>query len=236
MRHLVWFSCGAASAVTAMLVLKENVDAELVYCDTGGEHPDNVRFLADIEARLNRRVTILKSEKYADHFDVIEKTKYINGPHGARCTVELKKRLRFAFQQADDVQYFGYTIDEKHRAARFCESYPEVDARFPLIETGLTKEECIGMLWKAGIQLPAMYRLGFNNNNCIGCVKGGAGYWNKIRKHFPEQFNRMAEIERRVGATCLSGQWLDELDPRTGHHKDTVITCDFVCAGMEAER
>lgn len=61
----------------------------------------------------------------------------------------------------------------------------------------------MGMLWKAGIEIPAMYKMGYNNNNCIGCVKGGMGYWNKIRKDFPEVFNRMAVIEREVGATCL---------------------------------
>ena len=24
-----------------------------------------------------------------------------------------------------------------------------------------------------GIEIPVMYRLGYNNNNCVGCVKGG---------------------------------------------------------------
>lgn len=61
----------------------------------------------------------------------------------------------------------------------------------------------MGMLWKAGIKIPAMYKMGYNNNNCIGCVKGGMGYWNKIRKDFPEVFAQMAQIERDVGATCL---------------------------------
>lgn len=64
----------------------------------------------------------------------------------------------------------------------------------------------MGMLWKAGIEIPAMYKMGYNNNNCIGCVKGGMGYWNKIRKDFPKVFDRMAKIEREVGATCLKDQ------------------------------
>ena len=64
----------------------------------------------------------------------------------------------------------------------------------------------MGMLWKAGIKQPVMYSMGYNNNNCIGCVKGGMGYWNKIRKDFPEVFAQMAQIERDVGATCLKRQ------------------------------
>lgn len=35
-----------------------------------------------------------------------------------------------------------------------------------------------------------MYDLGYANNNCIGCVKGGIGYWNKIRIDFPEESDR----------------------------------------------
>lgn len=63
---------------------------------------------------------------------------------------------------------------------------PEIMGRFPLIEAGLQKEDCFAALQAAGIELPVMYRLGFDNNNCIGCPKGGNAYWNLIRKHFPE--------------------------------------------------
>src|ERR1035437_4209480 len=109
MRTVIWFSCGAASAVSAYMTLKSTPDAVLVYCDTGGEHPDNMRFLKDVEKWLHKSVIILKNKKYKDHFDVIRKERYVNGPAGARCTVELKKVLRFDFQQVDDIQIFGYT-------------------------------------------------------------------------------------------------------------------------------
>lgn len=90
MRTVVWFSCGAASFACAYL-LRNQDNVVLVYCDTGSEHPDNKRFLKDAEKLLGKSVTILKNEEYKDHFDVCEKTRYINGPGGARCTVELKK-------------------------------------------------------------------------------------------------------------------------------------------------
>ncbi len=233
MRHIVWFSCGAASTITARIVLKNYPDAMLVYCDTGSEHPDNARYIADVEKWLRLKVVVLKSERYADHFDVIEKTRYINGPNGARCTVELKKRMRFDFQQPDDIQYFGYTVEEKHRAERLKEAYPEINAEFPLISNGLDKEQCVGLLWRWNIEPPMMYRLGFNNNNCIGCVKGGMGYWNKIRREFPEKFERMAKLEREIKATCIKGVYLDELSETAGTHNDLQITCDFVCASMD---
>lgn len=229
MRTIAWFSCGAASAVASYLT----PEAELVYCDTGGEHPDNKRFLSDIERWLGKKVTILKNEKYIDHMDVCEKERYVNGPNGARCTVELKKVQRFKFQEPDDIQIFGYTVEERDRAEKFCASFPEINAKFPLIEKGLTKENCIGLIREVGVAIPKMYLLGFNNNNCIGCVKGGMGYWNNIRKHFPDHFNRMALIERKVGHSCIKGIFLDELDPVRGHAaKEPEIVCDFVCQSV----
>ena len=229
MRTIIWFSCGAASTVAAFTTLLTKPNAILVYCDTGGEHPDNLRFLKDVENWLNKKVTILRSEKYENHFDVIRKTQYVNGPNGARCTAELKKKLRFSFQEPDDIQVFGYTADEQNRADRFVRTFPEANAKFPLIEEGFTKEMCLKFIKDHGIELPEMYRLGFNNNNCIGCVKGGAGYWNHIRKVFPDKFKQMAELEREVGHSCIKGKFLDELKTTEGRHKQPDISCDFLC-------
>ena len=48
-RVLVWFSCGAASAVAAKMSVEKYGDrCEVVYCDTlKYEHSDNLRFLLD---------------------------------------------------------------------------------------------------------------------------------------------------------------------------------------------
>jgi hypothetical protein len=215
-------------------MLKNEPNLVVAYCDTGSEHEDNVRFLLDSERICGVTVQTLKNDKYRDHFDVCQKERYLNGVNGARCTVELKKSLRFKFEQPDDIQTFGYTVDEKHRAERLTKAYPEINARFPLIEKGWTKQDCINLLHRLEIQIPAMYRLGYNNNNCIGCVKGGAGYWNKIRKDFPYQFDRMSRIEREVGHSCIRGKFLDELKETDGRDvKPFEMSCDFVCQSMD---
>ena len=236
-RVISWFSCGANSAIATKKALKKYDNVVIVYCDTGGEHPDNIRFLLDCEEWFGREITVLTSDKYQDHFDVWEKERYINGILGARCTVELKKRLRYKFQQVDDIQVFGYSSDEKHRAERFNEAFPEVTTDFILIDEGLQKSDCLGLMSKQGIEMPTMYKLGFNNNNCIGCCKGGAGYWNHIRKHFPDHFKRASELERDIGHAIVKSNgvptFLDELDPNAGNHKAEQISCDFLCQSME---
>ena len=237
-RVIIWFSAGAASAVAAKLVLTEKPkNLRIIYTDPGSEHPDNKRFLDDCENWFGHKVERIKSEKYQDTWDVWERTRFLVSPQGARCTTELKKKLRLREQLPDDIQVFGYTVEEMNRVNRFKEQNPEVDLRTPLIEKGLTKSDCLAMLDRAGIELPAMYKLGYQNNNCIGCVKGGMGYWNKIRKDFPDVFQRMATLERDLGVGLLGdGNYLDELDPQRGNHaNEASFECSLFCALAEDE-
>jgi 3'-phosphoadenosine 5'-phosphosulfate sulfotransferase (PAPS reductase)/FAD synthetase len=239
-RILVWFSSGAASAVAAKLALAgpraAGREVVLAYTEPGSEHPDNERFIADCEKWLGRPVARLKSAKYRDTWQVWEERRYLNGPAGALCTTELKKRQRFDFQLPDDVQVFGYTVEEQPRAERFRKNNPEVKLWTPLIDEGLRKSDCLAILERAGIALPVLYSLGYRNNNCIPCVKGGRGYWNKIRRDFPEQFTRMAHLEREIGRSCINGTFLDVLDVSEGIYQDEPdMDCSLLCAAASEE-
>jgi len=205
-KYIAWFSCGAPSTVAAMLAIREfgKENVRVIRQDTGSEHPDNERYMRDVEKWLGIRVEITKSEKYVDVDDVIEKTRWIVGVGGARCTGELKRvpaEECINWGKNQEIEMFGYTIEEQHRINRWVKNNPERRINPILIRHGLSKDDCLGIIDRAGIEIPAMYRLGYNNNNCLGCVKGGAGYWNKIRIDFPEVFERRAKQERDIGAT-----------------------------------
>jgi hypothetical protein len=229
-RTVVWFSCGAASAVAGKLALDKYPDTIFACCVLSSEHSDNERFLVDCEKWYGKEILRLKSPKYTDIYDVFRKTRYLVGVRGARCTTELKKKVRQDFQKLSDRQVFGFTIEEKDRAERFTEQNPEVDLYAPLIEQGYTKKDCFRELEKAGIELPMMYKLGYKNNNCIGCVKGGAGYWNKIRRDFPDVFSKMAVLERELKRTITKHKgkrvYLDELPENVGRYESEL---DFQC-------
>ena len=236
-RTVCWFSAGAPSAVAAKLALAGGGDVIIAYTDPGSEHPDNHRFMADCEEWFGQEVIKLKGD-YEDTWDVWEKTKFLVGPMGARCTAELKRKPRFKFERPDDIQVFGYTAEEEHRAIRFREQNPGVILNTPLIEKGLTKPDCLAMVQRAGIELPEMYKLGYAYNNCVGCVKGGMGYWNKIRVDFPDVFDRMAKLERTLDNTVLRDKgtslFLDELDPKRGNHQtEASIECSLLCVMAE---
>jgi hypothetical protein len=120
MRTLVWFSCGAASAVAAKMAVDKYPDCEVLYCDTlAYEHPDNTRFLHDVEKWIGKEIKLLKSTKYSDIFDVFDKTGWLVGVGGARCTTELKKNVRKSYERKGDLHIFGLTSDEENRIERF---------------------------------------------------------------------------------------------------------------------
>lgn len=203
MRRVRWYSNGAASAVATKLDLVANPGGVVVLCDTRSEHPDNERFRAECETWFGQKIIVLGSEEYRDTFHVWEKERWISGPEGAKCTGVLKAALRIEFQRPDDVHIFGYTADKPDvkRAENFRLNNFELTVVTPLIERGLDKSACLGMLMGAGIAPPVLYGLGFHNNNCIPCGKATSpNYWAAMRLHFPEQFARTAAIARDLGA------------------------------------
>lgn len=242
MRTICWFSCGAASAVATRITLRQTEGALVVYCETGAEHPDNGRFMADCEAWFDQPVVRAKSSEYADTWDVWEKTRWLAGIDGARCTTELKVKPRLAFQHPLDIHVFGYTADraDVERAARLRANYPELRIVTPLIERGLTKEACLEMIQRAGITLPPMYALGFQNNNCIPCVKATSpAYWALVRKNFPDKFDRMAKLARELDVRLcrIDGErsFIDDIPLDHPTTNPIQPSCDFLCHIAEAD-
>ena len=251
-RIICWFSCGAASAVAAKLVLKSNDERmagrEIVIARNwiAEEHPDNDRFEREVSEWLGYPIIHVTNEKYnGSVFQVQDDVKFIKHPKsgGAPCTRLLKKEMRKAYQRPGDIHVFGLHVGEEDRVDQFLDDEPGVKVWFPLIEAGLTKMDCHQIISKAGIAMAAMYRLGYDNNNCIGCVKGGMGYWNKIRRDFPDAFEKMAKQERKLGHSickkeiCVGGRriscpvFLDELSVTDGrpYSDEPPIKCGIIC-------
>lgn len=236
-RVLCWFSCGAASAVATRMTLRDFPDAVPVYCETGAEHPDNERFMADCVRWFNTPVTRIRSDEFRDTWHVWEETRWLAGINGARCTGELKVAPRLGFQRPTDIHVFGYTADgpDVKRAANLRANFPELQIRTPLIDAGLTKAAVLAMVERAGIKLPVMYGLGFQNNNCIPCVKATSpDYWSLVRKEFPEQFGRMAKLSRDLGVRLARIKdervFIDEIPADWPTTDPIQPACDFLCA------
>lgn len=197
--RVCWISAGVSSFVAGYLE-RETVD-HFIYIDIADQHPDSMRFIRDCERALNRPIEILKAG-YEDVADVIRKENCIKIPGGfAPCTNRLKKQVRKAWEKAHEdflITYvWGMDANESNRAERLDLAMMGFNNDFPLIERGLTKQDAHAICERLGIKRPAMYELGYSNNNCIGCIKGGMGYWNKIRVDFPEVFPKPRQARAR---------------------------------------
>ena len=199
-RIVCQFSCGAASAVATKIAIAEHGTVEIVNAFVKQEHDDNRRFLAHSEAWFKQPVTQLRDEKYgADIIEVFNRVRFMRGPKGAPCTRILKRELLRKWSKPDDVLVFGFTAEESDRWDDFQERNPDTKAIAPLIDKGLSKDDCKSMVQRAGIELPLMYRLGYDNANCKGCVKGGEGYFRAIREDFPEDFEALCKVQDELG-------------------------------------
>lgn len=207
---VVWFSCGAASAVAAKATIKmfgARCKVRVINNPVEDEHADNRRFLRDIEKWLGVEIESCTNPKYkaARCEEVWESRKFMSGPMGAPCTLELKKNARKYWEKTNRADWYvlGFTKGEEKREYNF--SMNEARPHIPiLIKAGITKEMCFSIIKKAGIKLPAMYAMGFPNANCIGCVKASSPtYWNHVRYMFPDVFKARADLSERLGAKLV---------------------------------
>lgn len=244
-RIVCHFSCGAASAVATKLVLAaENRDHVVIFNSfIKEEHPDNRRFLADCETWFGHPVTVLRDEVYGASVHQVWKTRrYMHNRLFTPCSYYLKRELIEANSVPSDRHVYGYTYEEL-RTRPAVKRMVENGAWCPLIDRGLSHADCLSIVERAGIKLPEMYLLGFNNANCIGCCKGGEGYWNKIREVFPDQFAEVVQIQESIGEGAylfrdrVNGVrfGLKDLDPKAGRHSVEIPSCSFVCADAEDE-
>lgn len=215
---------------------------EWIYIDIADQHPDSLRFVHDCEGAIGREIQILKSREYGCVADCVKTAGFIGNYRTgiAVCTNWLKKRVRKEWEENHrgyDLTYvWGFDLKEKGRAERTIEFNPQAKHEFPLIDKNLSKEDVHGLFERTfDFARPKMYDMGYPNNNCIGCMKGGMGYWNHIRVDFPEVFKSRAKLEREVGYSILKDGngnpiYLDELEPDRGNMNMEIFPdCSIMC-------
>jgi len=237
----VWFSCGAASAVASMITLRDygHANVRIVNNPVIEEDEDNRRFLNDVQGWLGVEIEIAMNSKYlgCSAVDVWDNRKFMSGVGGAPCTLELKKvaRQQWELRNNPDWHVLGFTADEKKRAENFIRG--ERENMIPvLVDEGLTKADCFQIIRDAKIDLPRMYKLGYPNANCIGCVKATSPtYWNHVRRMHPDVFRQRCTQSREIGAKLVRVRneriFLDELkETDTGKPmKNLDFECGIFC-------
>jgi hypothetical protein len=237
----VWFSCGAASAVAAMKTIEKygkTHNIRVINNPIMEEDEDNKRFLHDVENWLGIKIEYAVNSKYpaGSCVEVWEDRKFMSGVYGAPCTAQLKKEARKQWEVENKAEHhvLGFTLDEKKRHQKFI--LTERDLLPVLIDEGLTKGDCFKILKEHNIDLPRVYKQGYPNANCIGCVKATSPtYWNHVRKAHPEVFKERAEQSARIGAKLVryKGERIKLIDlpvsAKGRPMKDMNFECGIFC-------
>jgi hypothetical protein len=212
----VWFSCGSASAVASKLIVEkygDTCDIRILNNPVVEEHEDNLRFLKDVQDWLGHPIESVVNPDYptASAMDVWQKKRYMSGVAGAPCTQEVKRHERF-------------TLTERSNVIPI------------LIEENYSKQDCYDHLLRDGIEPPVIYKLGYPNANCIGCVKATSPtYWNHVRSVHPDVFEQRAVQSRDIGTRLVRHKgkriFLDELpsDAIGRPMKNLDFECGIFC-------
>jgi 3'-phosphoadenosine 5'-phosphosulfate sulfotransferase (PAPS reductase)/FAD synthetase len=222
-RVISWFSCGAASAVATILAAVKYGEIEAVYCRVVEEHEDNLRFLDDFTRVTGIPVKVIVDEQHEGSiYKVFAKRGFIKNQYGAPCTMILKKDMRKSYQRPGDIQVFGYTVEEQDRADRFIDGNNDVTEDFILIDNKVSKQDCYKHLTRLGLKLPAMYHLGYSNNNCIGCVKGGDGLLEQDSQGLSRPVRQDGKSRKTYWSRCKQGRKRPGVLGRVGTQSWTV--------------
>jgi len=239
---VVWFSCGAASAIAWQETLRrygDTCNVVAVNNPVAEEDEDNRRFASDVAQWLRQSLVEWRNPHYPDAsaIKVWDARKAMSFPSGAPCTIELKKKARLDYETKHRVDWnvLGFTADEESRYRRFV--LTERQNVLPvLIDAKMSKQMCMDRLLSAGISPPRVYGEGYPNANCIGCVKATSPtYWNLVRRTRPEVFQRRAEQSRRLGVRLVRHKGerilLDELpEDAVGNPLKTMdVECGIFC-------
>ena len=235
----VWFSCGAASAVSAKKTIEKygkNNKVILVNNPIKEEDEDNLRFKDDVSNWLDYPILEAKTIKYpnASIVEVFDDNKFMADNNFAICSYCLKKQARYEFEVKTEIDFhvLGFTLEEKHRHERFIsKERPNV---IPiLIDNNYKKGHCFDTLRASGIKLPRRYK-NFNNANCKGCIRASSPtYWNRERLLNPDVFEQRAIQSREIGCKLveLHGKriFLDELKPSDKGRRMPTLECGIFC-------
>ena len=197
MNHVVSFSTGLSSAITAVRVLEKYPEATLVFMDTNFEDEDNYRFMADFERRFD--VEIIRLADGRTPYEVSRDEHVIPNNSLAPCTFRLKIDLFRKYLktlEGETTIYIGYDFTEMHRIIPTTKNYELLGYKvdYPLLWKPIETRRYTDVVrsdW--GIEPPRMYQIGYTHANCGGrCVKQGQGDWIRTLINFPERY---AEIE-----------------------------------------
>lgn len=215
MVEYVNYSMGVCSAYIAARLAETCHAPVCVFSDTGAEDIDTYRFGWEVARRYGMEV--VEASAGIDLWAWFRREKTIPARQIPACSIALKIKpaRQFYASAAPGRVAYGYDRDEEERAERTLSRWQHTHLTpwFPLIEWGVSKQQCFGFFNDAGIKTPRVYEH-FRHANCLPCKNFRLPDWQALRHHYPDRFAEAVTFEAETGLRWMQdGPLLADLPP-----------------------
>lgn len=195
---------GGVQSVTICLLIAQGKLPKpnaIIFADTGREVPMTMEYakahvvpmLESIGLTLHvAPPTLRKVDLYGHNGDLLLPVFTKTGKMRAFCSGEWKREVVRRYVRdvlhvnGPYLTWIGFSVDEKRRAT------DDPKRRYPLLELGLTRSDCIALLQHAGMPVP-------HKSRCWMCPNQSADSWEEIRA-MPELWQQAIALEEDIKA------------------------------------
>lgn len=211
---------------------------EVIYSDTGMEFPamvEHINRLEQIFTKAGIKFTKLKFKKSFEHLMLEHwpkfraNGKYKNqgyswpGPQSRWCTSNKTGLLDGYTNRLQKnhkvIKLIGLAADEKHRLERKNNQNP--NHRHPLIDWGWSEADCLKYCYAAGFDWGGLYEI-FPRVSCWCCPLKSLSELRKLRKHYPDLWAKLLDMEHRTWKTFRADYSVDQLEIRFAYEEERL--------------
>lgn len=210
MNNVLSISGGKDSTAMLIEMLERNEPVHsALFFDTGWEFPAMYPHIDRLEKYTGVRIWRLHPVMPFDYWMTARPVRHMNGPDKGKvyrigngwpsptyrwCTrIKIDALKLFTRPIVDAMQCVGYAADEADRGY----NDQTIQHRFPLIEYGITEADALKICYRHGFNWDGLYEH-FDRVSCFCCPLKSLKDLRTIRKHFPDLWARMLEMERQI--------------------------------------
>ena len=241
--YVVSLSGGKDSTAMLLKMLENKMQIDcILFCDTGLEFPTMYEHLNRLEKDIGRQITRIKTDEPFEYlmFDKPIKRKSNSpvvkkygaellgygwaGPRMRWCTSKLKdvpreRFLRELRNKFNVIEYVGIAADEQYRLE--CERNTNPNHRHPLVDWGMTEQNCLQYCYEHGYDWSGLYEL-FHRVSCWCCPLQSLDELRKLYKHFPDLWEKLKEWDKRTWRKFRADYSVEELEVRFDFEDECV--------------
>ena len=205
-RHILSLSGGKDSTALAIYMRDRVPEMEYVFCDTNEELPETYDYFGKLEVYLGKPIMVLRQSKDAFQNLLDMRRGFLPSPAMRWCT-ELLKIRPFEQYVGDDpvINYVGIRADENRKG--YISSKPNLSAKYPFVEDGITKADVARILEESGLGFPDYYKWR-SRSGCYFCFFQQRIEWVGLLENHPDLYERAMQFEKEETPSGVRYTWV----------------------------